>query len=245
MNNIPHISMRMIDRMLRPFRVLWFFGLLLCCMLYASELRGQEDEASTTPQELWTGAAVKYEFLPRYSAQLHHEQRFRTDGFVLDKNFTELELKHKWKSGFSLAGGLRYIRNNDTEGKVTGIEERYRWQADLGYKFDIERFSIGTRVRFQSRREFEGNDPSVNAFRWKLALGYNIRKWKLDPKLSTELFKRTDKEESITKMRLTLGTDYSMGEWGSVHLFYRMEEDFTANEPLTKGIWALRYRYAL
>ena len=237
--------MRMIDRMPRPFTVLRFFGLLLCSVLCTSGLRGQENEASNTAQELWTGVGVKYKFLPRYSIQLHHEQRFRTEGFVLDKNFTELELKRKWKNGLSLAGGLRYIQNNDTEGKVTGIEERYRWQADLGYKFDIERFSIGTRVRFQSRREFEGNGLIVNALRWKLALEYNIRKWKLDPKLSTELFKRNDKQESITKLRLTLGTDYSMGEWGRVHLFYRMEEDFTANEPLTKGIWALRYRYAL
>ena len=237
--------MRMIDRMPRPFTILRSFGLLLCSVLCTSGLRGQENEASNTAQELWTGAGVKYKFLPRYSIQLHHEQRFRTEGFVLDKNFTELELKRKWKNGLSLAGGLRYIQNNDTEGKVTGIEERYRWQADLGYKFDIERFSIGTRVRFQSRREFEGNGLIVNALRWKLALGYNIRKWKLDPKLSTELFKRNDKQESITKMRLTLGTDYSMGEWGRLRLFYRMEEDLTANEPLTKGIWALRYRYAL
>ena len=236
--------MRMIERVLRTSRISRFFRLLICCMLY-SGLCGQRDQANTTPQELWTGAAVRYEFLPRSSIHLHHEQRFRTDGFVLDKNFTELELKHKWKSGISLAGGLRYIRNNDTEGKITGIEERYRWQADLGYKFGIERFSIGMRVRFQSRREFVGNDPSVNALRWKLALGYNIRKWKWDPKLSTELFKRNDQQESITKMRLTLGTDYSMGNWGSVHLFYRMEKDFTRRVPSTKGIWALRYIYAL
>lgn len=235
--------MRMIDRILRPFRVLRFFGLLLCCVLCASELRGQEDETSTTPQELWTGALVKYEFLPRYSIHLHHEQRFRTDGFVLDKNFTELELKHKWKSGFSLAGGLRYIQNNDTEGKVTGIEERYRWQADLGYKFDIERFSIGTRVRFQSRREFEGNDPSVNALRWKLALGYNIRKWKLDPELSTEFFRKSAAEENVSKMRATLGTDYSMGRWGEIQFFYRIEEQYAAQR--TVGIWALRYAYTI
>ena len=229
--------MRMIDQMLRPFRVLRFFGLLLCCMLYASELREQEDEASATPQELWTGAAVKYEFLPRYSAQLHHEQRFRTDGFVLDKNFTELELKHKWKSGFSLAGGLRYIRTTTprvrSRASRSATVGRPIWAINL-----ISKDSASERASGSSREgSLKGTTRSVNALRWKLALGYNIRKWKLDPKLSTELFKRTDKQESITKMRLTLGSEYSMGEWGSA-LFYRMEEDFTANERLllTKGI---------
>ena len=214
------------------FQDLEVFGSYLLHALFRALRAAGPSQYHTT--ELWTSAAVRYEFFPR-SIHLHHEQRFQTDGFVLDKNFTELELKHKWKSGISLAGGLRYIRNNDTEGKITGIEERYRWQADLGYKFGIERFSIGMRVRFQSRREFVGNDPSVNALRWKLALGYNIRKWKWDPKLSTELFKRNDQQESITKMRLTLGTDYSMGNWGSVHLFYRRKKILPAGCPRPKG----------
>jgi hypothetical protein len=218
-------------------RVLW----VMLLMIHPAEVAAQE--ADNSDVELWTGVALKHKWNKQHAIKLQHEYRFKDRAGVLDKDFTELEYKRKFSKGFSLALGARYSRTNDNEGKIQGTKERFRWQTDLGYKNEINRFSIGSRLRFQSRSDLFGDNPSVDVLRLKIVLGYNIRNWKLDPKLSTEFFRKSAAEENISKMRVTIGTDYSMGRWGEIEFLYRIEEQFAAQQNI--GVWALRYVYAI
>ncbi|GAA5219483.1 DUF2490 domain-containing protein [Membranihabitans marinus] len=220
--------------------------LLLTLILAIPEGKAQEGEYYTTSDfELWTGARLKYKINKLWSMNLEHEYRFKDDASVMDQNFTELGVKRNIGDQFSIAVGGRYIRNNDTNGNNQGIENHFRWNADLGYKTDIERFTFSSRFRYQQKNEFSSENPDVKTIRLKAALGYNIKKWKLDPEFATEIFNETNSTDYFDKIRFTLSTSYNLKKYGEISGFYRLEKELVGAYPKTSNIIGIRYQYTI
>lgn len=193
--------------------------------------------------ELWTGAQLTYEFNKDWSISLEHEYRFKDNARVMDQNFFDLDLKRNINKHFSLAFGARTIRNNDTEGNNQGMENFFRWNADLGYKTDIKRFTISSRFRYQSRKEFSSDGLATKGLRLKAGAEYNIKKWKFDPDFSTEIFRVLTYRKGLDKVRFTIGTSYKMKKYGKIKGFYRMERAFLSAYPSTTNILGVSYEY--
>ena len=83
--------------------------------------------------------------------------------------------------------------------------------------------------------------------RFKTGLEYNIKKWKLDPKFSAEIFNHFEEgdENGFSKYRLTLGTDYKFKNFGKIALFYRIEKELNETIPKTTNIIGLKYTYTI
>ena len=195
--------------------------------------------------EVWTGAQLKYKLSDNWQVGLEQQQRLKDDASTVDAYFTELTLKRKLGDNFSVGFGSRYVRNNDTEGKIQGYENRFRWNADLGYKHSINDLSLKYRLRYQSRNEIGIEDEPKTVFRLKAGADYNINNWKFDPKIAAELFNGISTSEGFYKARFTLGTDYKTKKIGEFGVYYRMERELTGLYPKTTNIAGFSYAYTL
>ena len=212
---------------------------------------GQDESDDNSDFEAWTSIGLDYELNKKWSFGLEEQLRLKTNASEIDKYFTQLEAKYQVFKNFDVGGGLRYIRNNDNQGNIQGYENFFRFQLDASYKQKINDFTLKYRLRYQNKNELgvaasEGDYANQNV-RFKAAVGYNIKGWKLDPKFSAEIFNRFEKGEDngFNKYRLTLGTDYKMKKLGKISLFFRMEKELNVDFPKTTNILGLKYVYTI
>ena len=91
----------------------------------------------------------------------------------------------------------------------------------------------------------EDGDVANVHLRFKVAAGYNIKKWKLDPVLSAEIFNQRGIDSGFDKFRVTLATGYKVKKVGEFGAFYRLERELNATYPMTTYILGLNYTYTL
>jgi hypothetical protein len=195
--------------------------------------------------ETWSSVSLSYKPVKAFSVGLRQELRLKDNSTTMDVYFTELEMKYRFKSGFSLAAAGRFLRENDDAGKVRGIENHFRWNADAMYKHSLGRFKLKYRLRYQTRNELQvvGAMPT-NKLRLQAGGTYNIKNWKLDPQLSVEIFRETS-DPLWEKIRVTLGTSYEFKSFGDLGVFYRLENELVGAYPKRTYILGLQYMYTL
>ncbi|PCJ64799.1 MAG: hypothetical protein COA58_11020 [Bacteroidetes bacterium] len=194
--------------------------------------------------ETWTSATFNYKVNKKIKLSLNEQLRLKDNSSTVDAYFTQLSLKYNFTKKLSLGIGARYIRDNDDKGKIQGYENHLRWQADLEYKHKISRFTMKYRTRYQNKDELGiTTDSAKTNFRLKLASTYNIKNWKFDPTVSTEIFNGLSNDEGLNKIRFTLGTKYRTKHVGDFGLFYRMEKGLIGDSPKTTNIIGFKYDY--
>lgn len=199
----------------------------------------------------WNTIGLEYKLDKKWTFSLEEQLRLKEDISVIDEYFTQVGAEYKLFKDFKIAGGLRYIRQNDNQGNIQGYENHFRYNIDAAYKHDINNFTLGYRLRYQNKNELgvssEEGDYANQNIRLKASIEYNISNWKLDPKFSAELFNHFEKEDDngFSKYRLTFGTDYKIKKFGKIGVFYRFEKELNVDLPDVTNIIGLKYIYTL
>ena len=185
-------------------------------------------------------------FKDKFRITLNQSLRLEQNSTLIQQHFTELEAHFLPAKGLKLGGGYRFIWSNDDE----GYEKFGRFHLEGRYKHKLQRFSLNYRLRYQNRRQlFLGEDitPTVtHGLRFRLKGGYNIKNWKWDPYLSTEIFRETeDGESSFKKMRFMLSTQYKIKKIGTISPFYGLERELTGTYPKTTYIAGFNFTFKL
>ncbi|MFK7949913.1 MAG: DUF2490 domain-containing protein [Saprospiraceae bacterium] len=230
---------------------LLFSTLLLVVISVNGQIVEEEDFDDT---ELWTAVGLKYDFSKQFSFELEEQFRLKDNLSTFSQLFTEATLtydpgKVDFLKPLELSIGGRHVTKNDTEGNKQGIEYFFRYNLDAAYKLEFDRLSVGYRFRYQSRNqlgisELEGDIPT-NDLRHKVSFGYNIKDWKLDPKLTFELFSRNNDATSynISRYRVRLGSDYSFVKRQDLSFFLMYEHELNNVEPETLYGIGLKYQF--
>ena len=201
--------------------------------------------------ETWSSVSLKYKLNKKLKFGLEEQIRFRDNSSLVDAYFTEGNIKYDFNKHFFGGFGFRYIRQNDTEGKIQGYESHTRFDFDLGYQHKIKRLSLEYRLRFQTKDEVgstaDEDDHANNHWRLKTEVGYDIKKWKFDPEFSAEIFRHYEvgEENGFDKFRMSVGSKYETKSFGDFGLFYRMEIEMNVTYPKTTNIVGLKYSYTL
>jgi hypothetical protein len=195
--------------------------------------------------EVWASAQFKYKINKQWSASFEEQFRWKDDASTIDQYFTEIGIERKLNKAFSIGFAGRYIRENDTEGKIQGYENHFRWNTDLVYRQKFKHLSLKYRVRYQSRNELGISNDANAALRFRVKSEYNFKNWKFDPRFSAEIFNSLDSENEFYKLRMTVGTSYEFKNIGELGAFYRIEEELTGIYPKTTNIIGIQYKYTL
>ncbi|MFD1551645.1 DUF2490 domain-containing protein [Putridiphycobacter roseus] len=228
-----------------------YFYRLSCTLLllfhFQNVLIAQTDQTIVTHDlETWTSVGFKFKPTKKIAFGLNQQMRRNHNASLTDQIITDLDVKYKFDHFLYLGAALRYIADSKDE----DFENKFRFNLDLGLKHDINRFSFDYRLRYQNKNEIgisksEG-DESDNIFRLKVGVDYNIKKWKLDPQFSTELFSDLSEEsDKLAKIRFTFGTDYTLNKAHKIGAFYRLEREINEAYPKTTYIIGLNYTYTL
>ncbi len=202
--------------------------------------------------EGWVSAEFDYKINKKWNLVLEEQIRFKNNASEIDRYFTQLEGAYEFAKKWTVGLGFRYIRINDNEGATQGYEDYTRIQLDLSNSFKIKklkRFSFKNRLRYQRRNQLGvGDAPDIypsSDFRLKSTIGYNIKNWKLDPKISGELFYHTETGafNGFTKYRLAIGTDYKIKKRHRIALQYMIERETKVWDADLFNIVRLRYTY--
>lgn len=222
--------------------------LLFIFLLFNNSLNAQE----TTDYGYWYSVGVDYTFKKKLNLGAEYHIRAKDNSEVMDAYFTEINLIYKLFKKFKVGGAARFIEENDNQGRTQGIRRFFRFHFEARYKYDIERFTISHRLRYQNKNEFgvleDPNDVPSEVIRLKTSIDYNIRKWKLDPELAVEIFNRgnDDNSREFSKYRLTFGTSYEWKKFGKFGFNYRFERSLIGGRtPMNLNIFELKYRYSI
>jgi len=205
------------------------FILLLCSFSVFS----QENDFQS-----WYSLSFNKKIVKKTTLYLKLGSRFRENSSIYSKQFFDLKAKRKINKNQSLASGYRYANNWDKEFDISNI---HRFYADFIYKSKIvKRLSFSIRNRLQYQGSLTDYKPT---FRQKLSLSYNIKKTKLAPSIASEYFLRLD--HGINKLRSTIQFSYPITKKIDFDLAYRIEQEFTSNNPETLFIFEGRISYNL
>lgn len=220
-------------------------NVILFTNLNYAQTEGDTDWAS------WNTIGVEYKLNKKWSFGLEEQFRLKENFSETDEFFTQLSADYELFHNFKLGAAMRYIRENDNVGKVQGYENHFRFQVDANYKHEINDFTIGYRLRYQNKNELgvsydEGDYVNQNV-RFKTAVDYNIKNWRLDPKFSAEIFNQFQEgeENGFNKYRFTFGTDYKIKDIGEIGVYYRFEKELNVDVPDTKNILGLSFIYKI
>lgn len=223
-------------------------NLLLIALSFCIFTASAQDTFSkvTSDFESWSSIALKAKFNKQFSASLEQGLRLSRNSATLEQALTELGVSYKFSNGLAFGLGTRYIYDKTNSGD---FENKFRYNLDASYKFEVKRFELKTRLRYQNKSELDwttdDSDDSKKYLRFKLATAYNIKNWKLDPQFSTEIFRNLETEGDFDKIRFTLATDYSLKKIGEIGIFYRVENEINTSLPKTTYIAGVKYTYTI
>lgn len=231
----------------KSFKKIYFFVILLLAPYSVFAQSGTYVDVRDL--ESWTSVGAKLDVNKTWEIGLSEQLRMKTNSSEVDQYFTELELYYTGGKHIEFGSGFRFIRDNDTKGDQQGYENHSRFHFDLKYKHKIERFSMQYRLRYTHKNEWgitkdEGDYPN-KYLRLKVGAKYNVKNWKLDPKMSAEIFRhyQTGEQNEFNKFRWTMGTSYNAKKVGTFDLFYRIERELNQSYPKTTYIVGVGYVY--
>ncbi|WP_405607496.1 DUF2490 domain-containing protein [Polaribacter sp. Asnod1-A03] len=226
-----------------------FLKLMLINIALFSNLNyGQNGD---TDWESWGTIGVEYN-LKKWEFNLEQQYRLKENFSETDSYFTQFGVEYEMFKNFKLGAAARFISFNDNVGAIQGYEDHFRFQFDGSYKHKIKNLELGYRLRYQNKNELgistdDGDNPK-HTFRFKTSLEYDFKNWKLDPKVSAEIFNRYEEDGDVNtynKYRFTIGTDYKVKKIGKFGLFYRYEKEMNVDLPEVTNIIGLKYIYTI
>ena len=221
--------------------------IILCCVVNLIYLYAQEETDQivvTSDFESWSSFTFKTKFSKQFSMNLEQGFRFNRNSSELDQALTEINFTSELPSNFRIGAGFRYIKD---QSKNNSFDNDFRFNIDASYNNKINRLKYKIRLRYQNKNEIgysiEEGDEFKSFARAKLSLEYNIKNWKLDPRISTETFRSLRSDGQFEKYRFTIGTNYNLKKMGEFGIFYRIENELNTNYPKTTYIAGINYTY--
>ena len=191
----------------------------------------------------------------QWSLELEGELRTRNDAKTNDRWSAGVGLDYKISKWLKASAGYTFLYDNNQEEltwKNSGDPKkwtptywgvRHRVNLSLSGSFDVGRFSIGLRERWQFTHRPEAKDKKYafnydsddylsgytlepvkernkGMLRSRLQVGYDIPSCKVDPFANVEMFSDGD---GIQKMRYQVGVDYKIKKQHVFSLTYRYQ----------------------
>jgi hypothetical protein len=222
------------------------YGLLLSLVLVSSAMHAQEPALRPdVRQELWLSAGVQGR-APKFLKDPlgDHYKRIRLSGqlgyrsadnfFAGRQLYSDVAVRYKLTDWLSVASEYRYAVRVGSANR-----QRIGFQARAGHK--VGRFDLD--YRFTWQRNYLERDRQRTLLRNRFGVGYNIRKWKLDPEFSVEFFTRTDRGDGwfLLGTRYKLGTDWELAKGHTIGPNLIYDRDGRVNAPVNRIIFSIDY----
>lgn len=200
----------------------------------------------TSDLEQWTTLSLSKKINKHWKISLDQEFRLNHDASEFNIYFTDLGVDYKLNKHFSLGANYRFYQNKNNDGIFV---TQHRWSTDAKYDQKINRFKLEYRLRFQNKDEdFYTSNTGNNIYnlRNRFKVDYNIMNCKLDPFFSAEIYRSINSfnDNELSKLRWTLGLEYSIKKIGEIELFYRLDNELNNTYDKNTYIIGIGYKFS-
>lgn len=191
--------------------------------------------------ESWSSIGFTYKPIKKLTLGVEQNLRLKENSATIEKYFTQFNADYKIIKRFEIGIGYRFVRTQDENYLPnSNYENSGRFNLDASFKNSVKRFSYAVRSRYQSK---EDDISSTETLRFRSEIGYNFKKWKLDPEFSGEIFYRIN--DSFNNYRLTLSTNIDIDKQSSVKLFVLYENELNEQFPKSTYVAGFSFTHAL
>lgn len=233
--------------------LLLFCGLCLPGLVW-SQWSGDEQGFKPDPEQdfgLWT--SVSFETKPLNTNRVVEREfyrKFRIAGEIghrraenvsqMSQTYLEFSTKYRFKKWLRVAATYRYSMRSAVENNSNRIV------LDANLRENKNRFRLRYRLRFQHNFKTTPVELDRNFLRNRFVVGYNFRKWKLDPTFAMEVFTEFKPEGmALVGTRYTLGTEYEVNNVHSIGFALRHQREIGVRDPVYENIIVISYGYYL
>lgn len=219
-----------------------FLSFLFCFSIFFCEATFSQKKTKVINDfESWSSIGFTYKPIKKLTLGVEQNLRLKENSATIEKYFTQFNADYKIIKNFEIGVGYRFVRTQDDRYlPESNFENSDRVQLDVSYKNAIKRLSYGVRTRYQLKKD---DFDSTETLRFRSEIGYNFKKWKLDPEFSGEIFYRTN--DSFNNYRLTLSTNIDIDKQSSVKLFVLYENELNEQFPKSTYVAGFSFTHAL
>lgn len=231
---------------MNKLRIIAFFCLAL---LITTQLHAQYQD--------FTGrysVELDYKFKKKWKFNFKQECRLNSNSSQFNKSISDFGVEFKHKKWISYGIGGRYIISKTDESiynKYFGV------YFDLKLKYDIGKIELTSRSKAQLKLNYENLNDRVNSdaalLREKITAEYKIKKYKLKPFMSAELFFEDYKDNrkqhplsfELNAYRLEIGTKYKIAPKHEIEVSYGYEHNLNQILDRQKYMLGISYIYSI
>jgi hypothetical protein len=198
-----------------------------CILFFLILLSFLQVHAKTKRFGTWIEAKFSKDIFKKLEFTLAPELRLQDD-FTVDEYLMDGDLTFKPVDFLRLSAAYRYLINV----KKSENEHYHRFALDAMGKKEWKRLEGSLRFRLTNYPEFEANNNDKNEYlRYRLKFEYDIRKCKLRPFTSYELFYLLA-DKALTKSRFDIEGSYKISDNSRLGLYYRLETHFDGEDAI-------------
>lgn len=218
------------------------FNLIFCFIFFFCDATFSQKKTKVINDfESWSSIGFTYKPIKKLTLGVEQNVRLKEKSSTIEKYFTQLSVDYKLFKKFEFGIGYRFIRKPDDNNLPENyFENSNRLNLDASYKNSLKRFSYKVRSRYQIKKDDNSSDETL---RFKSGIGYNFKKWKLDPEFSGEIFYKVN--ESFSTYRLSLSTDIDIDKYSSVKLFVLYENELNEQFPKSTYVAGFSFNHRL
>ena len=196
-----------------------------------------DSNAQQNDFQLWNTLNLSKKINKSLRADLKYGARFRENASLLSTQHVDFKVKYKENKRWSFAIGYRSISDYSI---LNNLEFKNRFYADAYFSKKLKRYFFSLRNRVLTQLN---NNISKEVLRHKYKLAYNIKKTKLLPSISIELFYSLD--NYFYKIRNSFELAYPINKKIDFSLVYKIENEFNVVDPFTLFIFEPKISYKL
>jgi hypothetical protein len=173
---------------------------------------------STTAQTegaTWSSIRVQKKLSKKFKVFMEPQLRW-TDS-ELEQRLLETGVDYEPIKYFSTTIIHRYSIETTNNGRVN----EHRFALDLNGNIKLNNWKPEARIRYTNLQDFNA-DGGVNFLRYKVGVGYDLKRIRTNPEISAEAFQELV-GNSIKKMRYTIGASHDFNKTISSGIAYKRE----------------------
>lgn len=192
--------------------------------------------AQDADNELWTGAAFRFDITKKIRLELENEVRFNNNISTIKTYFPELGIRYELLKMIDIKFQYRYVyRPSKNDRNRIALDVTYSWEKK---KFPIE---ISNRLRFTDTKENNSLDK-FTFLRDRIKLDYNLSKL-ADPFADVEIFYRFNMKNEFRAYRFKFGIEWRIAKDLDLDTFYGRENEFNVTSPSKDNIYGIKLTF--
>jgi Protein of unknown function (DUF2490) len=194
---------------------------------------------------LWSSVSAEYKLNKKTELSIAPEFRLNENLSQVNSWFSDFGVQYKLPGNLSVQAVYRIGYRSP----MLEPELRQRLQFGLGYKVELNDWSLSLASRYQAALRLiadDGDPDFISTWRNKVSVKYaGLKKWELGSAFEVFNSQSEDRTLDLTDWRLTFSTEYKINKRNFISFGYLIQKNLVSRVPELDYVGLLSYKLIL